>query len=183
MLKKCPVLSNEYLKVVRLPSTIADDQLENTVGRVLQYIGANITDEKTESCHWLNQVTDRTIVKFLTRKDCDQVMRVKSELKKLNQADFNLPEGTKLYINESLHTYCRGLWNQCNKLWNMRKLFSFSTVNGSVPKKLQENGLYNIITHIYDLKEIFPDEDFTMFSFFFAVSYFRETAIGRSSVK
>ena len=116
MLKKCPVLSNEYLKVVRLPSTIADDQLETTVGRVLQYIGANITDEKTKSCHWLNKVTDRTIVKFLTRKDCDQVMRVKSELKKLNQADFNLPEGTKLYINESLHTYCRGLWNQCNKL-------------------------------------------------------------------
>ena len=39
---------------------------------------------------------------------------------------------------------------------------SFFSVNGSVCIKLQENGSYNIITHIDDLKEIFPDEDFTM---------------------
>ena len=55
----------EPLKVVRLPSLIADDQLENTVCRVLQHIGANINDEKIESCHRLNKNTDKTIVKFL----------------------------------------------------------------------------------------------------------------------
>ena len=107
--------------------------------------------------------TGRTIVKFLRRKDCDQVMRVKSKLKKLKPSDLNLPGGTKLYINESLCPYYRGLWNHCKKLWNRRKLFSFFTINGSVRLKLQENGSYNIITHIDDLKEIFPDEDFTMF--------------------
>ena len=36
----------ECVKVVGLPSPIADDQLENTVCRFLQHIGANIADEK-----------------------------------------------------------------------------------------------------------------------------------------
>ena len=66
----------ECVEVVGLPSSIANDQLENIVCRVVQHIGANITDEKTESCHRLNKNTDRTIVKFLRRKDCDQVMTV-----------------------------------------------------------------------------------------------------------
>ena len=103
--------------MVGLPSSIADDQLENTVCRVLQHIGANITYEKIELCHRLNKNADRTIINFLWRKDCEQVMRVKSELKKLKPADFDLPVGTKLYINENID----------------------------------------------DLKEIFPEKDFTMF--------------------
>ena len=160
--KNAQYSQREYVQVVRLPSSVADDQLENKVCRVLQHIVSNVTDEKIESCNRLNKNTDRTIVKFLGRKDCDQVMRIKSEMKKLNPANLNLLKGTKLYINESLCPYNRGLWNQFKKLWNRRKLFSFFTVNG-LAQKLPENGPNNIITHIDDLKEIFPDEDFTMF--------------------
>ena len=61
----------ECVEVVGLPSSIADYQLENTVCGVLQHIDANITNEKIESCHRLNKNADRTIVKFLRRKDCD----------------------------------------------------------------------------------------------------------------
>ena len=169
----------EPLKVVRLLSLISDDQLENTVCRVLQHIGANINDEKIESCHRLNKNTDKTIVKFLMWKDCDEVMRVQSELKKLISPNSDFPERAKIYINESLNPYYRGLWNHWKKLWNRHKLFSFFTINGSVRIKLQENWTCNIITHIDDLKEIFS----SVYLFFFTVSYFRETAIKRSSVK
>ena len=75
-------------------------QYSRRICRVLQHIGANITNEKIESCHRLNKNADRTIVKFLRRKDCDQVMKVKSKLKKLKSADVDLPVGTKLYIDE-----------------------------------------------------------------------------------
>ena len=34
-------------------------------------------------------------------KECDQVMRVRSRLKKFKAADLGLPEGIKLYIDES----------------------------------------------------------------------------------
>ena len=113
--------------------------------------------------HVIGSIKILTIAKFLRRKDCEQIMRVKSELKSLKPADMNLPVRTKLYINESLCPYYRGLWKQCNKLWNKRKLLASITVNGLVRVKLQENGLYNIITHIDDIKEIFPEEDFAMF--------------------
>ena len=76
----------------------------------------------------------------------------------------------------------KGLWNQCKKLWNRLKLFSFLNVNGSVWITLRENGLCNIITHIDDLKEIFLDKDFTMF-YFSLFLYCWETAIGRLFVK
>lgn len=79
---------------------ITDDQLENTVCRVLQHIDANITDEKIESCDCLNKNTDSTVVKCLRRKDCDQVKRVKSELKKLKTVNLDLPEGSELYVND-----------------------------------------------------------------------------------
>ena len=64
------------VEVVGIPSSVADDQLENTVCKVLQYIGASITNEKIESRHRFNKNTDRTIVKFLRRKDYKQIMRL-----------------------------------------------------------------------------------------------------------
>ena len=104
-------------------------------------------------------------------------MRVKSELKNLKPTDLNLPVGTKLYINESLCSYYSGLWNQCKKLWNWRKLFSFFTGNDSVRVKLQENGSYNI-TQIDDLKYFLKkiSQYFSSVCFVFIVSYFRERA-------
>ena len=118
---------------------------------------------KKRLSHVIGSIKTLTIAKFLRWKDCEQIMRIKSELKNLKPADMNLPVWTKLYINESLCPYYRGLWNQCNKLWNKCKLLASITVNGLVRVKLQENGLYNIITHIDDIKEIFLEEDFAMF--------------------
>ena len=43
-----------------------------------------------------------------------------------------------------------------------KEYFLFSTVNGSIRIKIRENEPYNIITHIDDLKDIFPDKDFTI---------------------
>ena len=86
-----------------------------------------------------------------------------SELKKLKPVNLDLSVGIKLYIYESLCPYHGDFWNRCKKLWNRRKLFSFFTVNGLVCVKLQEVVSHIIIAHIDDLKEMFPEEDFTMF--------------------
>ena len=87
-------------------------------------------------------------------------MRKKSELRKLKPSELDLPKGQSS-INENLCPYYRGLWNQCKKLWNKQGMFSFFTVNSSIRVKIKENGPYNI-PHIDDLKDIFPDKDFTM---------------------
>ena len=54
----------EFVEVVSIPSSIADDQLENGVCKVRQHIGANITDEKIESCHRLNKILTRQLLNF-----------------------------------------------------------------------------------------------------------------------
>ena len=100
--KNIQVYRHECIEVAGIPSSIVDNQLENAVCKILYHVCANITAEKNESCHRLNKNTDKTIVKFLYRKDCDHFMRVKSELKKLKLANLDLPEVTRLYINESL---------------------------------------------------------------------------------
>ena len=84
-------------------------------------------------------------------------------MKDLDATDLDLPTGTKLYINDSLCPSYRGLWNKTKKLWNKNKIFLFFTVNGTVRIRLQEKGPYGIITHIDDLKELFPEKDFSMF--------------------
>ena len=42
------------------------------------------------------------------------------------------------------------------------KIFSYFTVSGTIRIRLQEKVPCSIIRHIDDLKELFPDEDFSM---------------------
>ena len=154
----------ECVEVVGIPSSVEHDQLQFTVCKVTYNIGVNISgDQKIEAFHWLSKNSDRTIVKFASKRDCKCTMRVKKDLKDLDATDLDLPAGTKLYINDSLCLYYRGLWNEAKKLWNKKKIFSYFTVSGTVRIRLQEKGPYIIITHVDDLKELFPDEDFSMF--------------------
>ena len=56
------------------------------------------------------------------RKNCTQVMRVNKDLKDLNPTDLDFLQGTlRLFGNDSLCPYYRGLWNECKKLWSIKK--------------------------------------------------------------
>ena len=68
----------ECVEMVGLLQSIEDKELEPTVCRMLQYIGVDVTGEMIEASHGLNNQSDRTIVKFLRRKDCEHVMRKKA---------------------------------------------------------------------------------------------------------
>ena len=127
----------ECVEVVGIPSSAERDQLEHTVCRVLHHIGVNISGDKIEACHQLGKNSDQTIVKFSSRKDCEHTMRVKKDLKDLDATDLDLPARTKLYINGSLCLYYRRLWNEANKFWNNKKIFSCFTVSGIVRIRFQ----------------------------------------------
>ena len=81
-----------------------------------------------------------------------KVMRLKSELRNLEPSDIGLPEGIRLFINKSLCPYHKALRNKRKKLWNKNFVFSFFTVTGCAGVKLQQQGTYQTITHIDDLK-------------------------------
>ena len=80
---------------------------------MLQHIGVDITEERIKACHRLNKQSDGTNVKFSRRKDCEHAMQKKkvnfNHLRKIKPSELDLPNGTKLYINESLCPYYRGL--------------------------------------------------------------------------
>ena len=100
-----------------------------------------------------------TIVNFSKRKVCQQVLRVKKELKNIDPSEFDFPEGTAIFINESLCSYYKMLWKKCKKLWEKKLIYMYFTSNGNIRYRIRENGNVNTVTHITDFKKNFPDID------------------------
>ena len=73
----------ECLELVGIPSTIEDNNLENSVCKILNKIEVECTGEDIEACHRIRN--NRTIVKFCKRKKANEILRKKSKLKSLNQ--------------------------------------------------------------------------------------------------
>ena len=130
----------ECVEIVVIPSSVEHDQLQPTVCRILHHIVANISRDKIEACHRLGKNSGRTIVKFSRRKDCEHTMNFKKDLKDLDATDVDLPAGTKLYSNDSLCPYYRGLRNEAKKSWNKKKIFFYLTVSDTVRIRLQKKG-------------------------------------------
>ena len=82
-------------------------------------------------------------MKLVNRKDCLHILRVKKQLKSIDPTELDSPE--KIFVNESLCLYCRGIWNECKTLRETQKI--------------QETGSSKIINHVVDLRELFPDID------------------------
>ena len=149
------------MEVIGIPQTVESKDLKHTVCKVFNSIGFDIEEDRIEVCHRLTKF-DHTIDKFSRRKDCQHLMRIKKGLKDLNPTNLSFPEGTKIYVNDSLCPYYRGLRNECKKLWNNKKIYSYFTANGTVRIKQVENGPYKNITHINDLRVLFPEEQISM---------------------
>ena len=95
----------DALEVVGIPMSVRDNFLEQKVSDVIQEIDVDICDRDIQLCHRLKD-KDQTIVKFTNRKYCLPILRVKRQLKGLDPSAVDLPEGTKIFMNESLYTYC-----------------------------------------------------------------------------
>ena len=71
----------ECLEVVGIPANISHDCLEDKVLEIFNNVGCKIKQENIEACHRINKNNDTTIIKFSKRKDCQQVLAVKKDLK------------------------------------------------------------------------------------------------------
>ena len=96
----------ECVEIIGIHTPIEHSDLEKTVCKVL-HIGADIFEDKIESYHNLNKKSYRIIVTFSRNKDCELVMMIQKDLKDLNPTDLDFPEGTQLFINNSLCPECK----------------------------------------------------------------------------
>ena len=92
----------DCIEVVGIPNSINNNELEDKVLTVFQKIGCELSPRDFEACHRLRKNSDRIIVKFSHRKDCEQIMSVKKILKKVKMQDIGLPGNQSIFINTSL---------------------------------------------------------------------------------
>ena len=147
----------EYLELIGIPTSLKGDVLEEKVCGIFHEHGVEIGQRDIQACHRIKN--NRTIIKLSNRKDCLQVLRAKKRLKDLDGTTLNLRSDSKIFINKSLCGYYRGLWNKCKRLKGDKKIHQFYTKNGIIRLKLVENGSLKTITHVNDLKNLFPDID------------------------
>ena len=148
----------DTVEIIGIPNSIGNGDLEETVRGVFRNIGVETDERDVQACHRLKE-KERTIVKLVNRKDCIQILRVKKELKFFDPTKLDFPENTEIFINESLCPHCGGIWNKCKKLRAIQKIHQFYMISGLIRVKLEEIGSSKIITHMFDLKELFPDLD------------------------
>ena len=112
VLGKCPLISEKMLRncwntYIYISIKTWRKSLPN-----IWDIGVSVDKNDIDDCHRLRE-KDQTIVKFLQRKDCKQVLRCKKDLRSVNMSNLDLPKGTKMFINESLCRCCKDLWGIC----------------------------------------------------------------------
>ena len=98
-------------------------------------------------------------MKFSRRKDCQNVLNAKKELRKLDMKEIAFSEGNPIFVNQSLHTYYRASWSKAKRLHSIKRISSFYVSGGTVKIKISENSLPLPIAHVSDFKEHFPDVD------------------------
>ena len=148
----------ECLEITGITKSFGDSDLKGKACEIFEKLGVQVNERDIQDCHRLKY--GKTIVKFSNRKDCLQILRVKKNLKELDPTELDFEEGTKIFVNESLCPYYRGLWNKCKMLKQEEKIHVFYTYNGIVKLKIFENGPTKSITHNKDLTDMFPDFDF-----------------------
>ena len=115
----------ECLEVVGIPRQVDDNLLETKVLPIFEKVGCIIDPGFVDDCHRLGKNSDRVIIKFSRRKDCEQVLQAKKDLKDLNTDDLDLPRGTKIFVNQSLCPYYHMLWSESKRLRSMGMMNSF----------------------------------------------------------
>ena len=91
----------ETYEIAGSPKSLTNDEAETKLSQIFQSLDCNVDKEDLGICHWLKD-KERVIVKFGRRKDCEKVLRAENDLRKLNSTNLDLPEGSKIFINQSL---------------------------------------------------------------------------------
>ena len=145
--------------MVGIPDSVQNNELEDKVPTIFRKIGSEVSPHDIEACHRLKKDNDKLIVKFSQRKDCEQIMSVKKDIKHLKMQEVGLPGNRTIFINTSLCPYYRMLWSKCKRLHDLGKIGNFYISSGTIKIKISENRKPISITHTQDLVKYFPEVD------------------------
>lgn len=75
--------------------------MKDKVGNIFGEIGLNVNDRDIQICHRLRE-KERTIVKFVDRKDCTNMLSVEKDVKYLDPSKLSFSKGAKIVISYAL---------------------------------------------------------------------------------
>ena len=163
----------ECLDFSGIPNSVAPKDLENFILRLLQEVGINLDKSRIVACHMLGK-TDRTIVKFLNRKDAENVYSNKKKLRDVDIScllsnddmqgrndmttgsrndwrDGGLSRKRKNFASQNLSPYYRCFYGLVKEKKAEGLIFDFWIFNGTIRmRELQDSRVINF-THESDI--------------------------------
>ena len=139
---------------------VENNKVEEAAIDVVNNTGGNYSKSDFHAIHKLKN-TNIVILKSVNRRTTLNILKSKKNLKNLNHeqkqklSDHGLRN--KIYINESLCPYYRGLFGKCNALFKKNLLKNFYTVNGMI-KIIDNQDIKHTIGHNYDLVSLFGQD-------------------------
>ena len=130
----------ECLEISAIPESIQDDDLEDCVNKIF-----NECDTRPKN----------VIIKLSKRKDVFNILQRKKKLKSVDITKVGLPQGSLVFINQSLCSYYKYLWSLCKRLHSKKLIHSFWVSNGNVNLKVRENTPVLLVSHVSDLEKHF----------------------------
>ena len=150
------------LELIEIPTWVIDDVLEQKVCGIFPELGVEIGQRDIQACHGIK--SNRTIIKLSNRENCLQVPRAKKLPRAQNDWKISmvLHWTYQVIVKASLTKVFVAVVGGCGtskRLKGDNKIHQFYTSNGIIRFKLIENGSVKTITHVSDLKDLFPDID------------------------
>ena len=99
----------ECIEIVGIPKKLDHKSLEDKFVTMFQKIGCHISTKNIEDRHRLSKKSGKVVVKFSKRKNCQQALRVKKDLRHLNIDELEFYEGKKIFISRILCSHFRVL--------------------------------------------------------------------------
>ena len=154
------------IEVSGIPNEIKDEVLEETVIKLLKSINVNCQPSDIEACHRLpTKRPDKpknTIIRFLNQKNAENCLVSRKQLKSVDLSVIDGSfRGQKIFINDNLCPYYRGIYGKCRALCNAGLINSFWSWKGQIFIKIGENSKKVGIAHVQELVEMFPDFEFS----------------------
>ena len=139
----------ECIEIVGIPSSITNDLLEEHFLLVFEKLGVVLEVMDIGACHRLRKA-NRVIVKLLNRNDSQSILEKKHKLKNIalcNHDESKNSNSRKIFINQSLCSYYRRLYDMVKDLSNEGLIDSFWISNGTIKIRQSSQSKPVSITH------------------------------------
>ena len=145
----------ECLEISRISESIQNDDLEDCVTKILNECDTPVDLTNIEACHHLRSKarSKKVIIKLSKRKDVFNILQRKKKLKSVDITKVGLPQGSLVFINQSLCSYYKYLWSLCKRLHLKKLIHSFWASNGNVNLKVRENTPVLLVSIVSDMEK------------------------------